>query len=127
MKKKKPSVSMALGDAYKKLIKKDQWIMIECHDMLRRGAAVPKPGRWLTDDHCIDIREEEPENDYPGGYSLVVAKVWDHCEVLIDVKLEETVRVTNDCIIGDQFKIWIMEQRVVSGLLNKVKKKNRKR
>lgn len=127
--KKKPAVTVKLGNAYKKLIKKHQWIMVEstdCGDTGKVPARPPKRGRWTTDDHCIDVREENPEEDYPGGYCLVVAKSRDHCDVVLDAELDEWVTLTNDCIVGQGFKIWVLEQRVVSGLIKKIKAKKKK-
>ena len=129
--KKKPAVTVKLGRAYKKLVKKNRWIMVESIDCGRPGfgkvpAQPPKRGRWTTDDHCIDVREEDPEEDYPGGYCLVVAKSWDHCDVILDVKLDEWVTLTDDCIVGQGFKIWVLEQKVVSGLIKKIKSKKKK-
>lgn len=124
--KKKPAVTVKLGMAYKKLIKKNQWITVESVDCGHPSfgkvpAQPPKRGRWTTDDHCIDIREEDPDKD-----CLVVAKSWDHCDVILDVELDEWVTLTNDCIVGQGFKIWVLEQRVVSGLIRKIKSKKKK-
>lgn len=126
-----PAVTVKLGTAYKKLVKKGQWIMVEstdtgCPSFGKTPARPPKKGRWTTDDHCIEIREEDPEEDYPGGYSLVVAKSWDHCDVVLDAELNEKVTLTDDCIVGQGFKIWILEQSVVKGLLGKIKTRRKR-
>jgi len=131
--KTKPAknLTVKLGKAYKKLIKKNHWILVESTDcgMPSFGKVPgrpPKKGQWMTDDHCIDVREEDPEENYPGGYCLVVAKSWDHCDVVLDAKLDDWVTLTDDCIVGVGFKIWVLEQQIVRGLIGKFAKVKKK-
>lgn len=125
------TLKVQLGTAYKKLIKKGQFIMIESIDLGHpswggKPAEPPKKGRWITDDHCIDVQDEEPDLGIAGGPCLVVAKMWDETDVLLDKLLDSWVTLKNDCIVGEGFKIWILEQRVVGGLIRKLKIKTRK-
>lgn len=117
----KRSIKCKFGTAWSKLLK-GKWIIISCCDVYG------KKGKWITSDHCREVREWETEEEFRENgikWDIVVATMTD--EVLISSDADEMVTVRGSTIKGDGFTIQLVDIRPATDLVDRLEAKTRVR
>ena len=129
---KRKSIKTTLRQAYKRLIKPNQFLYI--YD--------PHDNKWRsTDDHVVEqgyCRCNDQEKHLTGDKlcrengtgertrfswdDLVIASRFDHCNTIVSFDFSSPAEIFNDCIVCDGYRIVPTKMVNCSGLLNKFKK-----